>query len=586
MIKLKGIPASRGIGIAKAVIVFPEEIIVPRRKISYDEISKEIYKLEEALIATRKEIISLKDRINKQLGFEQARIFEAHILVLEDRLLIEDVILRIKKERVNVEYAFNESIKKYIDVLSKIDDDYLRERAFDIKDIAKRVLKQLLKQDKKVLYNFKEKVVIVAHDLSPSDTINISKRNIAGVITDIGGNTSHTAILASSMGIPAVVGTGNATKNIKEGDYIIVDGINGIVIVNPTELTIKEYQKKQRELIRLNRAVVSIRDMKAETKDGRRVVISANLEIPEEIPLIKQFGAEGVGLYRTEYLFLGKDVLPTEDEQFEAYLKIAKEVAPYSVIIRTIDIGGDKFSSHPNIPKELNPFLGCRAIRFCLANPHIFKTQLRAILRAAAEGDVKVMFPMISSIEEIKATKRIVAECKKELEHEKEKFNPNIEIGAMIETPSAALISDFLAKEVDFFSIGTNDLIQYSLAVDRTNEKVADLYVPDHPAVLMLIKNIVDNAHKNNIWVGMCGEMAGNLLFSVLLVGLGLDELSMPPPVIPFVKEVIREIEFKMAQDLVIKILGMSSSKEVDSYLKTKLKKIFKDKFEKFIKIL
>jgi phosphotransferase system enzyme I (PtsI) len=583
MHKIKGIAASSGIVIGKAFYIGEEELTVPKKKILYEDISREIYRLEEALIETRKEISTLQKRIAKEMSYDHAQIFEAHMLVLEDRLLIEDIINQIKSKKVNVEYAFSQSVRKYIETLKKIDDDYLKERALDIEDVAKRVLKRLLKKDTLSLEKVKERVIVVAHDLSPSETATFPKANILGFVTDIGGRTSHASIIARSLGIPAVVGTEIVTQYAKGGETIIVDGSEGVVYINPTERIVKDYHKKMIKLSKAIKAIHIPKFLKAQTKDGRQAIVSANIELPEELPLVDTYGAEGIGLYRTEYMFLGRKDLPSEDEQYKAYLGVAKKVKPYPLIIRTIDIGGDKFLSKPEVPRQMQPFLGWRAIRFCLANPEIFKVQLRAILRASFEGNVKVMFPMISGVEEIKEAKKILEECKKELRKENKKFNENISLGIMIEVPSAALTADILAKECDFFSIGTNDLIQYSLAVDRADEKVAYLYEPAHPAVLKLIKNVIVAAHNNNIWVGMCGEMSGESLFSVLLLGLGLDEFSMPPPRIPKVKEIIRSVTFKETQEIANKSLQFSTAKEVERFLQERMKEILKEDFYKFV---
>ena len=577
MIKLKGIAVSGGIGIGKALILRKDDISVPKRKISHEEISREIYRLEEALIETRKEISDLQKRISKEIGFDHGRIFEAHFLVLEDRVLIEDVIKHIKSKKVNVEYAFHQSIKKYVDTLLKLKDEYLRERVVDIEDISRRVLKAMLKEKIVSLGELKEKVVIVATDLGPSQTASLPKDKILGFITDVGGRTSHTAIIARSLRIPAVVGVETATANIKTGDKVIVDGSSGEVVVRPSDKNLKESRKKLTIYEKEVKAIHISKTLKARTKDGKEAVVSTNIELPEELPLVKEFGAEGIGLYRTEYIFLGRRELPSEEEQYEAYSAVAKAVAPHPVVFRTIDIGGDKFLSQPEVPREMSPFLGWRAIRFCLARPEIFKVQLRAILRASTERNVQVMFPMISGIEELKQAKDILEKCKKELNKEHKKFDENIAIGTMIEVPSAALTADSLAKESDFFSIGTNDLIQYSLAVDRTNEKVAYLYEPGHPAVLKLIKNVIEVAHKNKIWVGMCGEMSGDPIFAFLLLGIGLDKFSMSPPQVPKIKELISNINFSDAKAVVEHALSLSTSRDVENYLQEELRRILTD---------
>ena len=583
MLKLKGIAASSGIAIGKVHCLGKDEFSIPKRKISYEEISREIYRLEEALIDTRKEIVTIQDKISKELGFSEAQIFEAHLLVLEDRVLIEEVIKKIKNKRVNVEFAFSQSIKEYTDTLFNFDDEYLRERAADIRDIGKRVLRKLLKKDIDEAYNIKGKVIVVAHDLSPAETADLPKDRIIGFATDIGGSTSHTAIIARTLGIPAVVGLEILTKHIVCDDTVIVDGYEGIVVIRPLERTIKSYQKKYEQICKIEKTIHLPKTLKPKTIDGKEVIISANIELPEELPLTKHFGAEGIGLYRTEYIFLGKNKFPSEEEQFRAYLDVARIAKPHPVIIRTIDVGGDKFLSQAQVPQEFTPFLGWRAIRFCLARPDIFKVQLRAILRASVEKNIQIMFPMISGINELKEAKRLLDECRQELEKEGKPFDNDVKIGVMIEVPSAALTADILAKECDFFSIGTNDLIQYSLAVDRANEKVAYLYEPAHPAVLRLIKDVILSAHRNNIWVGMCGEMAGEAIFAFLLLGLGLDEFSMPPPRIPKIKELIRKVKLSDAEDAASKVLNFSTSVEIEKYLQNYLRNILKGDFRQIL---
>jgi len=583
MIKLKGIAASPGIAIAKAYCVGSEDLSVLKSKIAYADISREIYRLEEALIDTRKEIINLQKKISADLGFSEAKIFEAHLLVLEDRVLIEDVIQQIKNKKVNVEYAFAQSIKKYVSTLLNLDDDYLRERVLDIEDIGKRVLRKLLKRITPSLAELKSKAVVVAHVLSPSETATLPKGNILGFVTDIGGSTSHAAIIARSLSMPAVVGVEVATKHIKGNETVIVSGSEGLVIVNPTERVLKEYKDKASKFKKAARVAVIPKDVKVTSIDGKSIVVSANVEFPEELPLVSHFGAEGVGLYRTEYIFLGKNILPSEEEQFQAYINVARKVKPNSVIVRTIDIGGDKFLSRPEMPRELTPFLGWRAIRFCLARQDIFKAQLRAILRASVEKNIKIMFPMISGISELRQAKAVLESCKKELIKEGKEFDQDIKVGMMIEVPSAALIADALAKECDFFSIGTNDLIQYTLAVDRADEKVAYLYEPAHPAVLKLIKSTIDAAHKNNIWVGMCGEMAGELMFTLLLLGFGIDELSMPPPRVPKIKELIAKLDCSQVKKMISGLVDLATPREVEIKLTKYLKDSLKGDYEKIV---
>ncbi len=571
---LKGIPASPGIAIGPAFLYGKEEFVIYKRKITDEEIPSEIAKFEEALIKTRQEILELQKTLS-QKGASSAKIFEAHLLLLEDRMLIEEVIKELKEKKLCVEYIFSQVLKKYINAFSQMGDSYIRERTADVSDVGRRILKHLLGQDKGGPLKLEEPSIIVAHDLSPSDTATMSKTNLLAFITDIGGKTSHTAIIAKSLEIPAVVGLQIATRVIRPGDLLIVDGNEGIVIVNPDAKTLKRYQKeKDRTIVEIKQLEDMLRDLPAETPDGRRVTVAANIEFPSEVDSVLSHKAEGIGLFRTEFLYMGRDDLPSEEEQFEVYSKVAQQVYPNDVIIRTLDIGGDKFLSQIDMPEEMHSFLGWRAIRFCLARPDIFKVQLRAILRASASGNVKLMFPMISCIEELRQAKKILDEVKKELRKKRIPFDEDLKVGAMIEVPSAAITSDLLAKECDFFSIGTNDLVQYTLAVDRANEKVAYLYRPTHLAILRLIKTIIENAHAQGIWVGMCGEMAGELPLVILLLGLGLDEFSAPAISVPKIKYVIRNISFKEAQEVAERALKLGSADEVEDFLRAKVEKI------------
>ncbi len=576
MVKLKGIAAASGISIGTAYKIGKEELTVPKEAIREKDIPVQIQLFEEALIKTRREIIALQKRIGLEMGQEEAQIFDAHLLVLEDRMLIEDVISRLKKEHLNVAYIFSEVLKKYINVFSKIEDEYLKERTADINDVGKRILRNLLGKKGKGLSDLKEKVIIVAHDLSPSDTAAMHKQNVAGFVTDIGGKTSHTAIMAKSLEIPAVVGTEEATTKINSGDTLIVDGNNGLIILGPDEETLQSYRQEKEKIKGASIKFLSVKDLPAATLDGKKVEISANIEFPDEVAVVKLHGGKGIGLYRTEFFYMNRKDLPTEEEHYQAYKYVAEEMKPYPVIIRTLDLGGDKFLSQFQIPHEMQPFLGWRAIRFCLARPDIFKVQLRAILRASVHGNLKVMYPMISGIEELKQANKILEEAKFELKKKGLAYNDKIEVGVMIEVPSAAMTADILAKEASFFSIGTNDLIQYSLAVDRVNEKVAYLYEPAHPAVLRLIKNIIDAAHKAGVKVGMCGEMAGEPSFALILLGLGLDEFSMPPQVIPEIKYIIRAVSLKKAQEFAHEAMQLCTGTEVEKFTQSKLREIIK----------
>ncbi|MEW6170418.1 MAG: phosphoenolpyruvate--protein phosphotransferase [Candidatus Omnitrophota bacterium] len=573
---IKGIAAASGVAMGPAYIIGREEFNIEKEKITEKQIPTQIQIFEEALIKTRKEILELQKKIALEMGQEGAEIFNAHLLVLEDRMLVEEVLSRLKNEKLNIAYIFSEVLKKYISVFSKIEDEYLKERMSDISDVGKRVLRNLLSKKRTNLEELKEKAVIVAHDLSPSDTAAMHKRNVAAFIVDIGGKTSHTAIMAKSLEIPAVVGLEVATLKIKPGDFLIVDGAAGLVIINPDKKTIQHYHGEEEKIKDFAKQFISLKDLAAETLDGRKVELVANIELPEEIPSILKHGAQGVGLYRTEYFYMNRKDLPTEDEHFEAYRYVAEAFKPNPVVIRTLDLGGDKFLSQLEIPHEMRPFLGWRAIRFCLARPDIFKIQLRAILRASVYGDLKIMYPMISGVEELRQANLLLEEARKELSQKNVSFNKDMQVGVMIEVPSAVITADLLAQEADFFSIGTNDLIQYSLAVDRTNEKVAYLYEPTHPAVIRMIKNIIEAGHNKNIWVGMCGEMAGEPSLIPILLGLGLDEFSVESLIIPEVKSIIRSLSLNQAKEIAEQVLKFSTGKEVEEFAKDKLKEIRK----------
>jgi len=573
-IVMKGIPAAPGISIGRAYLLNSEEFVIPRRRIRQEDVEDEITKFNKCLAQTRRELLDIKNKISKDMGSEHAEIFSAHLLVIEDPMLINEVISKIEKERLCVECAFLDVMKKYINALSKTNDEYLRERVSDINDVGKRVLRNLMGTKQESLETLKEKVVVIAYDLSPSDTAIMHKGNVIAFATDIGGKTSHTAIMAKSLEIPAVVGLEVISAKVDNGDLLIVDGTRGEVIVNPTEKTLKKYQIEKERFAKFEKDLDSLIDLPCETIDGKKIVLAANIELHEDIPSVQAHNADGVGLYRTEYFYMNRKDLPTEEEHYVAYKTVAEKMHPKHVIIRTLDLGGDKFLSPLHVPHEMNPFMGWRAIRFCLARPDIFKTQLRAILRASAVGNLKIMYPMISGLEELRKANAILKEVMEELKKKSIKFDKNIEVGAMIEVPSAALTSDALAKEVDFFSIGTNDLIQYSLAVDRVNEKIAYLYEPAHPGVLRLIKIVIDNGHAANIWVGMCGEMAGEPILTIILLGLGLDEFSTSPINILEVKRIIRSVTYKEVKSIAEEALTMATGAEVERFAKARLKKI------------
>jgi len=576
-ILLKGIPASPGINIGKAFLFGREQYTIPRRGVKDEHIQNEIRRFKDALVQTRNEILEIKKHISEEMGAEHGQIFSAHLLVIDDSMLIEEVVARLKKEKFSIEYVFQDVLRRYIKVFSEMDDEYLKERISDINDVGRRILKNLIGAKEDILSNLKEKVIVVAYDLSPSDTATMHKRNVTAFATDIGGRTSHTAIMAKSLEIPAVVGLEVLTKKVESGDAIIIDGTHGVVIINPTQKTLNKYEIDKVRLAVFEKHLLEMRSLPCVTLDGKTVELVANIEVPEDVASVISHGAAGIGLYRTEYFYMNRKDLPNEEEQFKAYSSVAKKIRPNSVIIRTLDLGGDKFLSQLDVPQQMNPFLGWRAIRFCLARPDIFKAQLRAILRASAHGNLKVMYPMISGLEELKQANTILEEAKKELKRESVPFDEGIEVGAMIEVPSAALISDILAKEVDFFSIGTNDLIQYSLAVDRVNEKIAYLYEPAHPAVLRLIKSVIENGHNAGIWVGMCGEMAGDIVMTIILLGLGLDEFSTSPIATPEIKRIIRSVNVRQAKEIAQGAMSLSTGKEVEKFAKKKLKEIVPD---------
>ena len=571
---LKGIPAAPGIIIGKAYFMDSDDFTITKRHITERDLPNEINRFQDALIKTRTEILKIQDKISKDMGAEHGEIFSAHLLILEDTMLIEEVISKMKKEKIGVEYVFLEILRKYIRTFSKMDDEYLKERISDINDVGKRVLRNLLGAKQISLTDLKEKVIIIAYDLSPSDTAVMHKKNVIGFATDIGGRTSHTAIMAKSLEIPAVVGLERITKIVKNGDILIVDGNRGRIITEPQKKTQERYIAEKKKYEKLEKELLTLKNLPCETLDGHRIELSANIELPEEIPSVLRHGADGIGLYRSEFFYINRTDLPTEEEQFKAYKEVAKKMAPRPVIIRTLDLGGDKFLSQLEIPREMNPFMGWRAIRFCLARPDVFKVQLRAILRASAYGSLKIMYPMISGVEELRQANTILKEVKDRLRKERIPFAKDIKVGAMIEIPSAALTSDILARETDFFSIGTNDLIQYALAVDRVNEKIAYLYEPAHPAILRLIKYVIDSGHKEGIWVGMCGEMAGDPALVLILLGLGLDEFSTSPILLPEIKKIIRAFKLQDAKKMAEKALTFQTGVEVENFARRRLKEI------------
>jgi phosphotransferase system enzyme I (PtsI) len=552
-------------GIARGVVFLhkPDDEEPPKRRLDDSEVAREIVRFETALIATRAQILEMQQRIAEAIGAKDASIFDAHLLVVEDRTLIDEVLRNLEKEKFNVEFVFSEVANRYAATLSEIDDPYLRERAFDIHDVTRRVIRNLLGRSTKTLGTLDLPQIVVAHNITPSDTATLNRQLVLGFATDVGSRTSHTAIMARSLNIPAVVGLKDISERLRPGEHVLLDGTNGLVILNPTDQTLWEYGEIEVKLEHVEEVLTGLRDTISTTLDGRHVILSANIELPEDVRLVIEAGAEGIGLYRTEFFFLNKNDLPTEEEQYNTYRAVAEAMQPESIIIRTLDIGGDKFLSHSHLPAEINPFLGCRAIRFCLDRPDIFKAQLRAILRVSALGNVRMMFPMISGLSELRQAKEVLESCKAELTEEGKPFKEDIELGIMIEVPSAVLVAEALAKEVDFFSIGTNDLIQYTIAVDRVNERIAHLYEPTHPAILRLIEMTVAAAHAQGIWVGVCGEMAGEITLTPLLLALGVDELSVSAGLVPRVKKAVQTLDTKECARLLEETRGLTSATEI-----------------------
>ena len=562
---MKGLGVSPGIGIGKAFIIDKGPINIIKNYVNDAE--KELDRLMTAFETAKEQLKELYISSIDELGEKEAQIFKSHEMMLEDDTFISDVENRIKEEGVNAEFALNETSNVYIEMFQNIEDEYLRERSEDIKDVMNRVIRILMGITSIDFSHLEENSIIVAKDLTPSDTAQIDRTKVAAMITEMGGKTSHAAIIARIMGIPTVVGLNNIIDKIKAGDTVICDGRTGKVLINPNAKQLFHFNKKKNKEDEIKNELRNQIGLPSVTKDGFKVSLSANIGTPNDVDMVLENDAEGIGLFRSEFIFMNRDHQPTEDEQFEQYKEVLTKMGDKPVIIRTLDIGGDKNVPYIDIPKEMNPFLGYRAIRLCLGNVEVFRTQLRAILRASVYGNVKIMIPMISTMKELKDSKKILQQAKDELQKEGIKFKNDIEIGTMIEIPSAAIISDLLAKEVDFFSIGTNDLIQYTMAVDRMNSKLSYLYSQYHPALLRLIKGIIDNAHNAGIWVGMCGEAAGDPKLIPVLVGMGLDEFSMNAPSILRARYIVRNLNKEDMQKIARNTLDMENALEVEEYL-------------------
>jgi len=563
-IALRGIGVSPGIAVGRVQLLSAQTQQAVQRTISADEVPLEIARFENALIATHDQIKLIQKQMAAVLGDEHASIFDAHMLVVDDRTFIEDVIRAVKKDLINVEPILQSVANRYADMLAKMEDSYLSERAADIRDVTKRIMANLAGKTLDRMAQITEPCIVVAHDLAPSDTASINRNLVHGFVTDLGSATSHTSIMAKALEVPAVVGLHNITAVVSTGDSILIDGAKGMVYVNPSDARLAEYEKRADEQEQILTELGMLRDKPPETQDGYLVPISANIELLEELETVGERGAKGIGLFRTEFLFLGADTLPDEDAQTAAYAQAAASQYPSAVVIRTLDLGADKLPASFEMPDEMNPFLGDRAIRLCLSRPELFKTQLRAILRASVSDNIRVMYPMVSCVQEVVDANVILHECMDELRAKNIPFNEKVLVGTMIEVPSAALVADLLAPYVSFFSIGTNDLIQYTMAVDRGNENVAHLYKPTHMAILRLIDHVVKVSQKHDLWTCVCGQMAANPVLVPLLVGLGVDELSVSPSQTPLIKDVIRKLHYSDAVDLARKALVSPSAEHVD----------------------
>jgi len=560
--KVLGIGVSPGVVVGPVFMMASQTLAVVDRRVEEEDVDHEIRRLEEALIATRGQIKGIQSDLETRAGLRDASILDAHLMVLDDRAFIEEVIAKVKRDRVNVEAAVRDVAESYSNVLASLKDDYLRERVADVRDVARRIIRNLLGTLDSTLGNLTQKHIVIATDLAPSDTAALRKETVSGFATDLGSPTSHTAVMARALEIPAIVALRDITSRVQSGDMVLIDGNKGVLIVNPTEEQLREYGAVAEARKHIERGLVSLLNQPAETRDGRRIILSANIEHPNEIDSVITHGAEGVGLFRSEYLFIFRGSVVSEEEQAEAYEALASRLAPHPAIIRTLDLGGDKFFKQGTSRPEANPFLGCRSIRLSLQYPQHFKSQLRAILRASRHGNVKIMYPMITNLDEIHRANELLDEAKEDLDRLGIPFKRDVEVGVMIEVPAAALMADALAKEVAFFSLGTNDLIQYTIAVDRVNERVAYLYEPTHPAVLKLVKMTIDAAHANGIWVGVCGQMAADPILAPLLVGMGVDELSVAPQAVPLVKDVVRSVTHERTRELAAAALATVSGIE------------------------
>ncbi|WP_410041735.1 phosphoenolpyruvate-protein phosphotransferase PtsI [Klebsiella pneumoniae] len=560
---ISGILASPGIAFGKALLLKEDEIVIDRKKISADKVDQEVERFLSGRAKASAQLEVIKTKAGETFGEEKEAIFEGHIMLLEDEELEQEIIALIKDKHMTADAAANEVIDGQATALEELDDEYLKERAADVRDIGKRLLRNILGLAIIDLSAIQDEVILVAADLTPSETAQLNLKEVLGFITDAGGRTSHTSIMARSLELPAIVGTGSITAQVKNGDYLILDAVNNQVLINPSNEQIEALRSLQAQVAEEKAELAKLKDLPAITLDGHQVEVCANIGTVRDVEGAERNGAEGVGLYRTEFLFMDRDALPTEEEQFAAYKAVAEACGSQAVIVRTMDIGGDKELPYMNFPKEENPFLGWRAVRIAMDRKEILRDQVRAILRASAFGKLRIMFPMIISVEEVRALKKEIEIYKQELRDEGKAFDESIEIGVMVETPAAATIARHLAKEVDFFSIGTNDLTQYTLAVDRGNDMISHLYQPMSPSVLNLIKQVIDASHAEGKWTGMCGELAGDERATLLLLGMGLDEFSMSAISIPRIKKIIRNTNFEDAKVLAEQALAQPTTDEL-----------------------
>ena len=574
MKEMRGIPASPGVAIGTGFFLsraLPRSVLstVPKEKVE-----EEVEAFRRAVTRSREQIESIREEIGDPSA-ESSQILSTHLALLEDSMLIDETVRSIREDRYKADWAFNRVLKKLLETFHRIEDQYLRERGHDLRQIGHRILENLAGRGVESVASIRGPVIVIAHDLSPADTAQIQKSTVLAFATDVGSRTSHTAITARSLNIPAVVGLERITEEFQGAEEVIVDGEEGIVILRPTAEKVREYTDRKKAYSVRIRNLAKYARLPAVTRDGKALRLLANIEFPEEADLSLRSGADGVGLYRTEFLYLNRQDLPTEQEQFETYRRVVERFAPHPVTVRTLDLGGDKFASQIDLAAEMNPAMGLRAIRFCLRKPGIFKQQIRAILRSSSYGKVRLMFPMISGVGELRAALAVVEEAKAELRKRRVPFDKALQVGIMVETPSAALVADLLARETDFFSIGTNDLIQYSLAIDRINEHVSYLYEPLHPAILRLIRKIVEGGHDAGIPVAMCGEMAGDPLYAYVLLGLGLDELSMNAAAIPRVKRILRKSVAYQAKEFAASLLAHGTAQEIQKILHRKMEELF-----------